>query len=122
MRLFLSLCRIFEVLGKADQSKPLPYNLDVAYHRSVFGKSRLKKAEEQITLQEEYEESETAKIDKIKRERETAEQEKAAAEVCVLVSIVFRYDLISNIKYINRLLVWKNTGSNRKNWLRCAER
>ena len=75
------MCRLFASLA-ADTSHTVPYSRDIADQRRKYGESVLRRCEEHLTAQKQYEAESQAKVQAARQRRQEEKERQEAAEVC----------------------------------------
>lgn len=81
---FTDLYMIFSIFGSlaADTSPFLPYNAELADQRRKYGESMLRRADEHLTAQREFEAEAQARLEAARQKRQEEKQRQEALEVC----------------------------------------
>ena len=78
-----SSSRLFASLA-ADTATILPYSKDLADQRRKYGEGMMRKAEEHLSIQRQYEEENEAKLKEARERRQKEREAKQILEVCLL--------------------------------------
>jgi hypothetical protein len=84
MIIFALYCRLFVALA-SDKSSAVPYSRDVADNRRKYGDNMLKKGDEHLATQRQYESESKAKIDAARPKRHEERDRLEALEVNFLI-------------------------------------
>lgn len=74
---------MFQSLAR-DKSPAVPYSRDIADQRRKYGDSVLRRCDDQLAVQKQYEAETQAKLDEARRRRQEEKAQHEALEVCVL--------------------------------------
>lgn len=77
--------RVFGSLA-SDKAQHLPYSREIADQRRKYGDNMLKKKDEHIATQRQYEQGVQSKLDLARKKRQEERDRAEALEVCLLVS------------------------------------
>lgn len=86
---------VFSVFGSlaADTSPFLPYSVELADQRRKYGESMLRRADEHLSAQREFEAEAQARLEAARQKRQEEKQRQEALEVCHLSSLL---DIVRN--------------------------
>lgn len=83
--------KLFATLA-ADPSSVVPYNKDIADQRRKYGESMLRKQDEHLKQQREYEEGVRMKLDTARQRRQEEKERHEAVEVCRVFYLLGDFD------------------------------
>ena len=91
--------RLFATLA-ADQSHSLPYNKDIADQRRKYGEGVLRRCDEHVASQRQYEGDMHAKVEAARQKRQAEKEKQEALEVrSVILSFLMFLVFISRILF-----------------------
>lgn len=73
--------RLFDSLAK--DKGPVPYDRDIADNRRKYGDTMLRKAQDHLNNQRQYESDNQARLDAARRKRQEEKERQEAIEVCL---------------------------------------
>lgn len=106
--------RLFVALA-SDKSSAVPYSRDVADNRRKYGDNMLKKGDEHLETQRQYESESKAKIDAARQKRQEERDRLEALEVIFLILSSRNFLCCNSIHSANG---WKSFESKPRYWLK----
>lgn len=91
------LCRLFASLA-ADKAQVLPYSRDIADQRRKYGDGVLRRCDEHLASQRQYEAEVQAKVEAARQKRQAEKEKQEALEVCCMSVLYFTWLLIYYIQ------------------------